>query len=245
MLTKQQYDLLVYINNYTGEKGISPSFDEMKAALALTSKSGVHRLINCLVERGFLKRIEGKARALEVIKLPYSAALEQAQKLQNAQNTVQNQPQNKTENRAQQPVLLRPTSIAAMVANQNIVDIPLLGKIAAGSPIDAISHAGESITVPAHFLGKQECYALTIEGDSMVKAGIMDGDIVVIERCNTARNGDIIVALVDEAEVTLKRFFQAQGQITLIPENDLYEPLTLAANRVKIQGKIRSLLRNY
>lgn len=235
MLTRKQRDLLVYINDYIGENGVSPSFDEMKEALDLKSKSGIHRLINALVERGFLIRMPNKARALEVKRLPDAAA---GKPTVTAIDTF-------SDTRAAS----KPTGVGirphAPANSNDVVELPLKGKIAAGTPIDAISHDSETITVPASFLGARECYALTIEGDSMTKAGIMDGDVVIIERCDTARDGDIVVALVDDAEVTLKRLRREIGTVILQPENDAYQPIRLAPDRVKIQGKIRSLLRNY
>lgn len=221
MLTRKQRDLLLFINDYIQKTGLSPSFEEMKDGLDLRSKSGIHRLINALVERGFLERLPNKARALEVKKLP--------------------------ENVVQMPS--RPASVSnfkSAPANANeMVAIPLQGKIAAGTPIEALRQDHETIDVPMSMLGMQACYALTIEGDSMVKAGIMDGDIVIIEKCDRANDGDIVVALVDDEEVTLKRLRREIGSIVLMPENDAYEPIRLNPNRVRIQGKLRSLFRNY
>lgn len=220
MLTRKQRDLLIFINDYIQKTGLSPSFEEMKIGLDLKSKSGIHRLINALVERGFLERLPNKARALEVKKLP--------------ENVV--------------PMTPRPAKSNLKPANANaneVVSLPLHGKIAAGTPIDAIRHEQDTIDVPMSMLGMQPCYALTIEGDSMVKAGIMDGDIVIIEKCDRANDGDIVVALVDEEEVTLKRLRREIGSVVLMPENDAYEPIRLPPGRVRIQGKLRSLFRNY
>lgn len=224
MLTKKQRDLLVFINDYTQKTGLSPSFEEMKEGLDLKSKSGIHRLINALVERGFLERLPNKARALEVKKLP--------------ENVVPMQPSAARK----APV----SNLKQSSANANeVVAIPLHGKIAAGTPIEALRQDHETIDVPMSMLGQQACYALTIEGDSMVKAGIMDGDVVIVERCDRANDGDIVVALVDEEEVTLKRLRREIGSIVLMPENDAYQPIRLPPNRVRIQGKLRSLFRNY
>lgn len=221
MLTKKQRDLLIFINDYIQKTGLSPSFEEMKIGLDLKSKSGIHRLINALVERGFLERLPNKARALEVKKLP--------------ENVVQMAPRGSKQN-------LRP----ANANNTNeVVSLPMHGKIAAGTPIDAIRNEIDTIDVPMSMLGMQPCYALTIEGDSMMKAGIMDGDIVIIEKCDRANDGDIVVALVDEEEVTLKRLRREIGSVVLMPENDAYQPIRLPPNRVRIQGKLRSLFRNY
>lgn len=261
MLTQKQRDLLLFINEYTQKTGLSPSFEEMKHGLDLKSKSGIHRLINALVERGFLERLPNKARALEVKKLP------------------ENMPQAKAP--AAQPISLRPDPKAGVKPNfkqkhlnsmgartqpqyddmtggsyssatnvNEIVSLPIYGKIAAGTPIEALRHEHDSIDMPMHMLGgaarfNQGCYALTIEGDSMMKAGIMDGDIVIIEKCDRANDGDIVVALVDEAEVTLKRLRREVGSIVLMPENDAYQPIRLPPNRVRIQGRLRSLFRNY
>jgi len=220
MLTKKQRDLLIFINDYIQKTGLSPSFEEMKTGLDLKSKSGIHRLINALVERGFLERLPNKARALEVKKLP--------------ENVVQMSP--------------RKTGGGMRPANTNmdeIVDIPMHGKIAAGTPIEAVRHEIETIPVPMSMLGSQACYALTIEGDSMMKAGIMDGDIVIIEKCDRANDGDIVVALVDDEEVTLKRLRREIGSVLLMPENDAYQPQRYPPGRVRIQGKLRSLFRTY
>lgn len=228
MLTKKQRDLLLFINDYIQNTGLSPSFEEMKAGLDLKSKSGIHRLINALVERGFLARLPNKARALEVRKLPENVPA--------ASN-------------ANKPgvVKMKPAASAAPAANSDgeLAQIPLYGKIAAGSPIEALRHEHDMIGVPMSFIGAQACYALTVEGDSMMKAGIMDGDIVVIEKCDRAKDGDIVVALVDEEEVTLKRLRREIGSIVLMPENDSYQPIRLSPERVRIQGRLRSLFRNY
>ena len=223
MLTKKQRDLLVFINDYTQETGLSPSFEEMKEGLNLKSKSGIHRLINALVERGFLERLPNKARALEVKKMP--------------ENTVVSFGTAKKQ--------ATPNFKPSANSQNEMVAIPLQGKIAAGTPIEALRQDHDTINVPMSMLGMQSCYALTIEGDSMIKAGIMDGDIVIIESCDRANDGDIVVALVDEEEVTLKRLRREVGSIVLMPENDAYQPIRLQPNRVRIQGKLRSLFRNY
>lgn len=229
MLTKKQRDLLQFINDYTRKTGLSPSFEEMKAGLDLRSKSGIHRLINALVERGFLARLPNKARALEVVKLPESMTPAAA----NAASAPQQR-------------IASVSNFKKAPANVNeVVAIPLQGKIAAGTPIEALRQEHETIDVPMSMLGMNACYALTIEGDSMIKAGIMDGDIVIIEKCESARDGDIVVALVDEEEVTLKRLRREIGSVVLMPENDAYQPIRLDPNRVRIQGKLRSLFRNY
>ena len=221
MLTRKQRDLLMFINDYIQKTGLSPSFEEMKIGLDLKSKSGIHRLINALVERGFLERLPNKARALEVKKLP--------------ENVVAMAPRGST----------KPNFKPANANANEVVSLPMHGKIAAGTPFEAVRNEIDTIDVPMSMLGLQACYALTIEGDSMMKAGIMDGDIVIIEKCDRANDGDIVVALVDEEEVTLKRLRREIGSVVLMPENDAYQPIRLPPNRVRIQGKLRSLFRNY
>lgn len=255
MLTQKQRDLLVFINDYTSKTGLSPSFEEMKEGLDLKSKSGIHRLINALVERGFLERLPNKARALEVKKLPEnmpqpkSAAQAPATRPDPKAGVKPNFKQkhlNSMGGSRTQPQYDDATGGSYSPANVNeIVSLPIYGKIAAGTPIEALRHEHDTIDMPMHMLGGQGCYALTIEGDSMMKAGIMDGDIVIIEKCDRANDGDIVVALVDEAEVTLKRLRREVGSIVLMPENDAYQPIRLPPNRVRIQGRLRSLFRNY
>ena len=222
MLTKKQRDLLMFINDYTQKTGLSPSFEEMKLGLDLKSKSGIHRLINALVERGFLERLPNKARALEVKKLP--------------ENVVQMTPRRQS---------IPSPKLSLANSDNELVMLPLHGKIAAGTAIEAIRHENEFVGVPMNMLGSAACYALTIEGDSMIKAGIMDGDVVIIEKCDRANDGDIVVALVNEEEVTLKRLRREIGQVVLMPENDAYQPIRLPPQAVRIQGKLRSLFRNY
>ncbi|MBI3440523.1 MAG: transcriptional repressor LexA [Proteobacteria bacterium] len=225
MLTRKQHDLLLFIHEYINNTGLSPSFEEMKIGLDLKSKSGIHRLINALVERGFLERLPNKARALEIKKLP------------------KNIPAPSNTNRpATAP---RAGSAKQGRGRDAMVQIPLHGKIAAGTPIEAVRHEQDTVDIPVNMLGSLPCYALTVEGDSMMKAGIIDGDIVVIEKCDRARDGEIVVALVDEEEVTLKRLRREVGSIVLMPENDAYQPLRLSPDRVQIQGRLRSLFRSY
>ncbi len=224
MLTEKQRDLLLFVNDYIKANGTSPSFDEMRVALELKSKSGIHRLIGALVDRGFIEKQENKARALKVIKLPEDAAY---QSKNNDDQKLSNLAKSNND------------------FDGEMVEIPMHGKIAAGTPIEAIRHEHDTIGVPMNFLGNNECYALTVDGDSMMNAGIRDGDVVVIERCQGANNGDIVVALVDGEEVTLKTFFHGVGQVTLQPENPEFEPIVLAPNRVQIQGKLKTLFRYY
>lgn len=221
MLTKKQRDLLLFIHERLTEDDVPPSFEEMKNALGLKSKSGIHRLISGLEERGYIERLPHRARALEIKKLP------EGFKKQSDNVTVFAPPQN------------------TAPAYNNFDTIPLYGKIAAGTPIEAIQNENDYIHVPTGFAGAGDLYALTIEGDSMINAGIHDSDVVVIRRCDTAENGAIVVALVDEHEATLKRLRRAGNKIVLEPENDAYEPRILEPERVKIQGKLVSLMRSY
>jgi repressor LexA len=227
VLTKKQRDLLLFIHDKMKDGDVPPSFEEMKLALNLKSKSGIHRLITALVERGYLIRMPHRARALEIKKLPEGF-------------------------RPRDEDTSAPARLAREIANTNIAaiastfaEVPLLGRIAAGTPIEAIRHEGQSVGLPADMIGRGEHYALTVDGDSMVKAGIHDHDTVIIKRCDTAENGTIVVALVDDQEVTLKRLRRAGSKIVLEPENDAYEPRVLEPHRVKIQGRLAGLMRSY
>ena len=222
MLTKKQKDLLLFIHERMSGGDVAPSFEEMKEALDLKSKSGIHRLINALVERGYLERLPHRARALEVKKLPegYNPAANDSSKP--AQNT---------------------RNINEVISSA--AQIPLHGRIAAGTPIEAIRDEISMVEVPPSMLGRGEHYALEVDGDSMINAGINDGDIVIIRREETARNGDIVVALIDDAEVTLKRFRRSGNKIILEPENDSYEPRVLEPERVQVQGHLAGLYRTY
>ncbi len=227
MLTRKQRDLLLFIHDRMSAGDIAPSFEEMKEALGLKSKSGIHRLIGALEERGYLERMPHRARALEVRKLPeghHPAPNDNtpAAKVSRAIESVRN------------------------VAFSAMESIPLMGKIAAGTPIEAIRDETTTIDIPTSMLGRNgEHYALTVDGDSMIKAGINDGDTVIIRRADTANNGTIVVALVDDGEVTLKRFRRSGNKVILEPENDAYEPRVLDPERVKIQGHLVSLMRTY
>lgn len=228
MLTKKQRELLLFIHDRMSAGDIAPSFEEMKDALGLKSKSGVHRLINALVERGYLERLPHRARALEVRKLP-----------EGAKPGAQDQSAAARVTRAIESV--KSAAFSAFEA------IPLHGKIAAGTPIEAVRDETTTIDVPPALLGRGagEHYALTVSGDSMIKAGINDGDTVIIRRSSTADNGTIVVALVDGEEVTLKRFRKSGSKIILEPENDAYEPRVLDPDRVQVQGHLVSLMRTY
>jgi len=221
MLTQKQRDLLLFIHQHMNGSDVAPSFEEMKDALGLKSKSGIHRLINALEERGYIERLPHRARALEIKRLPEGFKQPETP---NQDNVV---------------------SFSEARENTSFDMIPLLGKIAAGTPIEAIRDEGSHIPIPPGFSGTGELYALTVDGDSMVNAGIHDGDTVIIKKCDNAENGTIIVALVDGEEVTLKRLRRAGNKIVLEPENDEYEPQVLDPNRVNIQGRLVSLMRSY
>ena len=222
MLTQKQRDLLLFIHERMTKGDIAPSFDEMKDALDLKSKSGIHRLITGLVERGYLQRLPNRARALEVTRLP--EGYQKPEPVQSAKSSVKQ---------------------AVVNAISDLTSLPLLGKIAAGTPIEAISHEGDYFDVPAAMLGHGEFYALRVEGDSMIKAGINDEDIVIIRKGSHAQDGRIVVALVDGQEVTLKRLRRQDGKVILEPENDAYKPRVLTPDRVQIQGELSSLIRSY
>lgn len=226
MLTAKQHELLHFIQQKLDASGISPSFEEMKEALGLKSKSGIHRLISALEERGFLRRLPNRARALEVIKLPEAA-----------KSPVRNDRDNVVPLRKPAPAM-RP------IAANDIVEVALHGKIAAGVPIEAFEDHNH-LSVPAALLGSGEHYALEVSGDSMVEAGIFDGDYALIQKASTAREGDIVVALVDGQDATLKYFRREGPMIRLDPANSAYEPQRYPADRVIVQGRLSGLLRRY
>jgi len=229
MLTRKQHELLMFIHKRLEESGVSPSFDEMKEALSLKSKSGIHRLITALVERGFIERRENRARALKVVKLPESAVPRPSGYF--APNVIH----------GRFPVG-NPTP---PVPGTETVSLPLYGKIAAGTPIEALRDHSNALNVPADMLGQGEHYALTIEGDSMIEAGIQDGDTVIIRRCDSADNGAIVVALIDENEATLKRLRRRGNSIALEPANATYETRIFNPDRVRVQGRLVGLMRRY
>ncbi len=229
MLTKKQHELLCFINDRLEATGISPSFEEMKEALELKSKSGIHRLISALEERGFLRRLPNRARALEILKLP--------------EGVVSGKPSGVAQfaPRAEaKPALSKPLPIAA----NDVIEIPLHGRIAAGVPIEAMEGAS-MLSVPAALLGSGEHYALEVSGDSMIDAGILDGDYALIQRAETAREGDIVVALVEDQDATLKYFRREGAMVRLEPANAAYEPQRYPADHVRIQGRLAGLLRRY
>ncbi|MBA2635841.1 MAG: transcriptional repressor LexA [Sphingomonas sp.] len=215
MLTSKQRELLLFVQGRLGQTGVSPSFDEMREALDLKSKSGVHRLISALEERGFIRRLPNRARALEVLKLPDSSA----------------------------PAAAAPKSALPAAANDTI-DLPLHGRIAAGTPIEALQGT-ETFAVPAALLGPGEHYALEVSGDSMVEEGILDGDFALIRKADVARDGEIVVALVNEEEATLKTFRREGNMIRLDPANRSYEPQRYRLEQVQIQGRLAGLIRRY
>ena len=233
MLTKKQHELLMFIHERIRETGVSPSFDEMKEALDLASKSGIHRLITALEERGFIRRLAHRARALEVVKLP-----EQATTAAPAKGRAPFKPD------VIQAGGLNPRPAVAEAAN-DVRDLPLLGKIAAGTPIAAIQHERERLPVPEAMLGAGEHYLLEIEGDSMIEAGILDGDTVIIKRVENASSGEIVVALVEGEEATLKRLRKKGQSIALEPANSAYETRIFGPDQVEVQGKLVGLLRRY
>jgi repressor LexA len=225
MLTKKQKDLLLFIHERMNAGDIAPSFDEMRDALKLKSKSGIHRLITGLVERGYLERLPHRARALEVKKLPEG-----------------HNPGRNDNSRAS----AQTREINAVIAHAAMRTVPMQGRIAAGTPIEAIRDDNATIDIPVSMIsGNGNHYALEIDGDSMVNAGINDGDTVIIKKCDTAEDGAIVVALVDGEEVTLKRLKRAKGKVILIPENDKYEPREFEPGRVQIQGRLAALMRTY
>lgn len=236
MLTRKQHELLMFIHKHLESTGFSPSFEEMKAALDLRSKSGIHRLITALEERGFLRRRAHRARALEVVRLPDSALPRRG--------AAAPMP-------AEIGVIPPPTNVVqahfgrARAANDGLLTLPLFGKIAAGSPIEALRDQGSTVEVPISMLGGGEHYALEVSGDSMVEAGILDGDTVIIRRGDTAESEDIVVALVDESEVTLKKLHRRGNSIALVPANRNYETRIYGPDRVQVQGRLVGLLRRY
>ena len=226
MLTAKQHELILFIQQRLEETGISPSFEEMKDALDLKSKSGVHRLISALEERGFIRRLPNRARALEVLKQPEDVAAPLAAKTND--NVVS----------------LRKAAVPPRQPANDVIDIPLHGRIAAGAPIEALE-GQTSLPVPAALLGPGDHYALEVSGDSMIDAGIFDGDFALIKRTDTARDGEIVVALVNNEEATLKYLHRDSGNIRLDPANSAHTPQIYHPGQVQVQGKLAGLLRRY
>ena len=232
MLTRKQHELITFIQNRLEASGISPSFEEMKEALDLKSKSGVHRLISALEERGFIRRLPNRARALEVIKTPEGSVSKSALRAAANANSA---------NDALAP--LRASAPRGAPAN-DVIELPLHGRIAAGMPIEALE-GQTTLPVPAALLGAGEHYALEVSGDSMIEAGILDGDYALVRRTNTARDGEIVVALIRGEEATLKYLHRDQGMIRLDPANGAYDPQIYKPGEVEVQGKLAGLLRRY
>ena len=239
MLTRKQQELLLFIHERMKESGVPPSFDEMKDALDLASKSGIHRLITALEERGFIRRLPNRARALEVIKLPeaYSPSIKPQRGF--SPSVIEG---SLGKPKAPEPVA---APKASNDSNSGSVNIPVMGRIAAGVPISAIQNNTHDVAVPVDMLGSGDHYALEVKGDSMIEAGIFDGDTVIIRNGSTASPGDIIVALVDDEEATLKRFRRKGASIALEAANPAYETRIFGPDRVKIQGKLVGLIRRY
>jgi repressor LexA len=236
MLTRKQFELLKFINERLKEAGVPPSFDEMKDALDLRSKSGIHRLITALEERGFIRRLPNRARAIEVIKVPDLSGSSSSGRrgftpsvIEGNLGRVRPQSQQRDDDDS----------------DRSVVAVPVMGRIAAGTPIEALQTRSHTISVPPDMLGSGEHYALEVRGDSMVDAGILDGDMALIQRNDAANTGDIVVALIDEEEATLKRFRRRGASIALEPANAAYEVRILPPNRVRIQGKLIGLYRKY
>jgi repressor LexA len=235
MLTRKQLELLLFIHERVKESGVPPSFDEMKDALDLRSKSGIHRLITALEERGFIRRLPHRARALEVVRLPDAVNPGFGERPRGFQPNV-------IEGRLGQA----PQSVEGVPeAANDTLPVPIMGRIAAGVPASAIQNQLDTLSVPADLCGSGEHFALEVRGDSMIEAGILDGDIILIKRQDTANTGDIVVALVDDEEATLKRLRRRGASIALEAANPVYETRIFGPDRVKIQGRLVGLLRRY
>ena len=240
MLTRKQHELLLFINDRLGQSGVSPSFDEMKDALGLKSKSGIHRLISGLEERGFIRRLPHRARALEVTGLPDALSQPMPAAAAPAEPA----------RGGFAPNVIRGSFGTALPGAQvapeaETVQLPLYGRIAAGTPIEALRDNANSIDVPASLLGRGDHYCLEVDGDSMINAGILDGDTVVVQRCDSADNGAIVVALVDDNEVTLKRLRRRANSVALEPANPSFETRIFGPDRVRVQGRLIGLMRRY
>ena len=241
MLTKKQLELLLFIDGRLKDQGTAPSFEEMKKAVNLKSKSGIHRLVTALEERGFLRRLPHRARALEVMKLPpsHSERITPPAATGFHPSVIEGDFDNSRAQLGSNPSSHQDND------SSDSVTLPLYGRIAAGMPIEALRDETNFIDVPGAMLAKDDCYALEIDGDSMIEAGILDGDTVIIERCDSAENGTIIVALVDDTEVTLKRLRRKGESIALEPANKEYETRIFGPGRVRVQGRLAGLMRNY
>lgn len=239
MLTRKQYELLLFIHDRLKETGIPPSFDEMKEALDLASKSGIHRLITALEERGFIRRLPNRARALEVVKLPDSIAPGLGAPRKFSPSVIEGTKGKQLRN-----------VVSKVIANDDVeqaanINVPVMGRIAAGVPISAIQHQTNMLSLPPDMIGNGEHYALEVKGDSMIEAGIFDGDTVIIKRGDTANPGEIVVALVDDEEATLKRYRRKGASIALEAANPAYETRIFGPDRIKLQGRLVGLIRRY
>ena len=228
MLTRKQQELLLFIHKRLSEDGVSPSCDEMKEALGLASKSGVHRLVSALEERGFIRRLANRARALEVLKLPNGQAADTATAVAQSDNVVS-----------------APFGRRGEPVEDAGIEVPVLGRIAAGVPIEAIQHETDRLSVPSNMISDGEHFALEVNGDSMIEKGILDGDLVIIKRADTATTGEIVVALVHDEEATLKTLRKKGGSIALEAANPAYETRIFGPGEVKVQGRLVGLIRRY
>lgn len=232
MLTLKQRELLVFLTEYLETHEVSPSFDEMREAVGLASKSGIHRLVSALEERGYIKRLANRARAIEILRTANNQAY--------GQSDI-----NLDADRQGHPDSMGSSNVIEGQFGSKTVQLPLLGRIAAGTPIEALSDPSSHMAVPADMLGQGEHFALEIVGDSMIEAGIHDGDTVIIKRTEQALNGDIVVALIDQQEATLKTLRKEPGRVGLVPANRNYETRYFQSDKVRIQGKLTGLIRRY
>lgn len=236
MLTRKQLELLQYIDSHIRKRGVSPSFDEMKDALGLKSKSGIHRLITGLEERGFIRRLAHRARALEILRLPENmGSIDPAEDKGFSPNVIEGGYNGHEDDDEDEDIPVE----------GGMINLPLYGRIAAGQPIEALRNSSETFAVPTSLLGSGEHYALEVQGDSMIEAGIHDGDIAIVEHADSAETGTIVVALVDDSEVTLKRLRRKNNSIALEPANPAFETRIFGPDQVAIQGKLRALIRHY
>lgn len=241
MLTAQQQRLLTFIEDRLKQSGVSPSFDEMKDALGLKSKSGVHRLIKALEERGFIQRLPNRARALEVVRSSSDLGDSSAGR---SEATIVEGNFGSAAPGAPQPAASTNETVRS-VGQDDYVSVPLHGRIAAGTPIEALENNDLSVSIPATMVGRSSCYALEVSGDSMIEKGILDGDTVIIERCQSARDGEIVVALVDREEATLKTLKRAGSHVALVPANRDFETQIYEPDRIMVQGRLVGLMRQY
>ncbi|GAB4301738.1 MAG: transcriptional repressor LexA [Roseovarius sp.] len=247
MLTRKQLDLLEFIHKRISRDGVPPSFDEMKDALDLRSKSGIHRLITALEERGFIRRLAHRARALEIVRLPEALAAPPGRGFHPRVIEGDQPDHNDQHDRPPRTAARAPRPAGALeIAATPAVELPLMGRIAAGVPIEAIAHASHNVSVPGDMIsGRGNHYALEVRGDSMIGVGINDGDIVIIRETDTAENGDIVVALIEDQEATLKKYYRNGGAIALEAANPAYKTTVLPEDRVRVQGRLVGLIRTY